>query len=139
MTFATAAYGTSLKYKSPETLVAKISQITPPELSRDTIDVTDHESTNAIREFLMGLGDSGEVAIEGFYVADDAGQEMIAAHYADRSIRTLIITFPDGSTCEFDAGVTKLKPIGEANVDGAMTFSASFKVSGSPTFTPPGS
>lgn len=43
--------------------VAEVLSLTPPSASRDTIDVTTHDSTGDYREFITNLIDAGEATV----------------------------------------------------------------------------
>ncbi len=128
---ARKTHGTKLK--RGDEYVAKILNIDPPELSRDDIDVTSHDSPDGTREFIPGLKNGGEVAIEGHLIpTDDTQTGLLAA---------IDIDDPEAWTIEFPTvpklyinfqGYVKSFKVGDAPVDGAMTFSATIKVTGKP-------
>ena len=74
---ARKAFGTKLK--RGEEYVARLTNLTPPELSRDDIDVTDHDSPDGFREFVPGLKQAGEVALEGNLIPTDNTQTGLLA------------------------------------------------------------
>lgn len=111
-------------------------------LTADSLDVTNHDNAEGFRQFIQGLRDGGSVDIEGQFDSTDAGQFAVIDHYNqddDGGIRELTISFPDGSTWTFDAIVTALSIPGDAPVDGVLTFSATFKITGTPEFSEAGS
>ena len=46
------------------TTLAEVTNITPPKMSRDTVDATHEESPGAWREFIAGLKDGGDVSLD---------------------------------------------------------------------------
>ena len=46
------------------TALAEVTELSPPELSRDSVDFTHFGSPDRHREFKPGLSDAGEVALE---------------------------------------------------------------------------
>lgn len=128
---ARKAFGTKLK--RGEVYVARLTNITPPELSRDDIDVTDHDSPDGFREFVPGLKQSGEVPLEGNLIpTDDTQKGLLAAVDIDE---------PEEWTIEFPTvpvmtvrffGYVKSFAIAEAPVEGVMKFTATIKATGKP-------
>jgi predicted secreted protein len=94
--------------------------------------VTNHDSPNAVKEFVAGLIDAGEFNIEGNHIAADAGQQALLTHLVARDARAVTITWPDASTLKGNVYCTKYAA-GEAKVDGALPFSATLKWASSPT------
>ena len=115
--------------------MAQLTNIGGVEISVDMLDATNHASTSGFKEFIAGLADAGEVAIEGDFKYDDTnGQIAMAADVVSKTSRTAVITFPTAitATWTFTAFITKLK-IGDNPIDGKVPFSASLKITGVPT------
>jgi predicted secreted protein len=133
------AYGTKF-YRGTSAggdLYGQVSSISGPGLSADTIDVTSHDSTNAWEEVVVGILRSGEVTMEivydpanAFYA--NAGTGLLA-DFIGRASTTYTLEFPDtaGSEWAFSAFVTGFEP--SMPVDGALTASVTFKVTGNVT------
>lgn len=121
---------------SPEvfTTLAEVTGITPPAISRDTVDATHEESPGAWREFIAGLKDGGEVSLELNFIP---GGTAIAALMAEMdldgpsALKNRQILFPDGSYFSFAGILTGLEP--DAPIDDKMSASVTFKVSGKPS------
>lgn len=116
--------------------VATLTNITGPSMSRATIDVGSHADTAYI-PFVSGLSDPGEVTMEGTF--DGAtGQEDLVDHFESGALATFVITYPSsavlsaGATWTFSGFVTAFSTA--APYDGALTFTASIKVSGEAVF-----
>lgn len=125
------AFGTRLKRGA--VYVARLTNIEPPEVSRDDIDVTDHDSPDGFREFVPGLRDGGEMAIEGNLIAGNTSQQGLLSAIEVDTPETWVIEFPTTpmTTITF-TGYVKSFQVGAAELDGALKFSASFKVTGKP-------
>jgi predicted secreted protein len=123
--------------------VAEVTNITPPALARDTVDVTHTESEEKWREFIPGLRDGGEASIEMNFIPAGPGTDLILASFNSDEAKTCRIIFPDGdadvspitaTVWTFSGIITGFAP--EAPVDGAMTATVTVKLSGKPTFLP---
>jgi predicted secreted protein len=131
LTEANAAFGTTISINA--TSVAEVINIGGVDVTMDTIDVTNHDSANAYREFIGGLVDAGEVPIEGNFYPGDAGQTALLTALNARIASAFVITFPAavGASWSFNALVTGFKAA-DAPVDGQLSFSANLKITGKP-------
>ena len=113
--------------------VGSLKSISGIEISADTLDVSDLGNSTGYREFLQGFKDAGEVALSGFYDGDDVGQAEVFTIIESGEVVDCSIVFPTaiGKTWSFKAVVTKFAT--SADLDDAVTFEASLKVSGKPT------
>ena len=116
------------------TPLAEVTNITPPELSRDAIDASHEESPNAWREFIAGMKDGGEVSLDLNFIPGNATTARIIATFSQDAAIDAKIVFPDSpaTTWTFTAICTGFAP--EAPIDDKMSASVTFKVSGQPTF-----
>lgn len=128
---ARKTHGTKLK--RGDEYVARLLNISPPELSRDDIEVTDHDSPDSTKEFIPGLKDGGEVSVEGHLIPTENTQTSLLA--------AVDLDEPEAWTIEFPTvpklyisfmGYVKNFKVGDAPVDGVMTFTAAIKVTGKP-------
>ena len=131
MTSAKSGFGATLDWGG--TTIAELTSISGPSESADTVDVTSHDSSNEFREFIVGLRDGGEISIEGnFYPGDTDGQKQLHTDMQAGSSNTFTLTAPDGTTNYSGTAIcTGFEP--SFPMDGAMTFSATLKISGKPT------
>ena len=130
---AVAAYGTILRYIGPpEVPIGELTNISGLSLGADTIDVTNHDSTSAVREFVAGLIDPGEVSFEANWIPANTGQQTLKTHLLARDKRSMVINMPDGSEWQFTAACTGLS-IADAAVEGKLMMNGTLKVSGVPT------
>jgi predicted secreted protein len=135
MANAISAFGTQLKRSG--TLVAEINDISGPSLSRDTIEVTHHQSTNRWREFIKSLKDGGEISFTINYNPVDTTHKTstgVLADFAnDTTVDTWSLVFPDSglTTWSFPAIVTGFEP--KEPIDDRLTADITLKVAGQPT------
>lgn len=130
---AKRAVGTKLLLATTE--VAELTSIGGLELSADTIDVTSLDSDGGYREFIGGFKDAGEVAISGFFNPGDEGQAAVYAAFESGETTACKIVFPAalGASWEFNAVVIGFST--GAELEDAVSFEGSLKVSGKPTLT----
>lgn len=111
---------------------AKVTSITPPGYSREAIDATHMASPDRYKEFIAGLMDAGEVSMDLNYLPS-AADAFIAALEAGKKNYQIVMPGDDEVTFTFTAICTAYQPT--APVDGKMTASATFKISGKPTLS----
>ena len=110
--------------------VAEVTSITWPGYARDAIDATHMNSDDKFREYIPGLMDAGEVTIELNYIP--AAADVLIAALTANAIGQFKIQHNAGVNVVFKAIVTAYQP--QAPVDDKMTASATFKVTGKPTW-----
>jgi predicted secreted protein len=129
-----AAYGTALKKGA--TTVAAVSSLSGPNLQAETIDVTTHDSPSAIREFVSGLIDGGEITGSLVFDPNVATHIGLWNDLVARTSASYSIVYPHTGgveTVTFTAFVTGFGPV-EAQPDGAVTAPFTLKVAGAPTW-----
>lgn len=133
MSEAFAGVGTQFKRgngASPEvfTAIAEVNNITGPNKSRGTIDVTSLDSTGGYREFIASFRDPGEVQLNMNFTL--AGfNDMNDDFESDSSVNYQIV-LPDtgNTTLEFAAFVTALGMA--VPMDDKVTMTVTLKVTG---------
>jgi predicted secreted protein len=137
---ATAGVGTLFKRGNEDsssgaaetfTAIGEINSITGPSKTRDTIDVTDLDSTDGYREFIGSFRDGGEVSLGmnfKFETYDDMNDD-----FESDTLRTYQIVLPDtgNTTFTFEALVTSLGLA--VPMDDKITADVTLKISGSVT------
>lgn len=121
---------------SPQTFTTfgEVTSITPPGIARDAVEATHMQSPEAWREFIAGLKDGGEVSIEfNFKKASATALMTEMALSGGAALLDRLIVFPDTSQWDFRALLTGFES--EAPVDDKISATATFKISGKPTFT----
>lgn len=115
------------------TAIGGLTSIGGVEISSDTVDVTALDSEGGYREFIAGFKDAGEVSLEGYLDDEDLGQAAAYTALEGGKVQKCEIEFPNGSTWTFDGIITGFST--GASLEDAVSFGATVKVSGKPTFT----
>ena len=144
MSDAKSGYGTMLKMgdgAEPEvhTTIAEVKDISGPGYETGTHDVTNQSSPGAVREFIAGLIDAGEVTFDVNWLpgnaTHDASTGLLAAQLA-RALKSFQLVWPQftpNEQCAFDALVTGFEV--SSPVDDPLSASITLKVSGLPVWT----
>jgi hypothetical protein len=114
------------------TEIATLTNIRPPGVSVDTVESTGHDTATAYRTWISTLANYDELEVEGNLAAASLTQ-LNAKILVDDQAYGVRFAFGTPVTMDFVGTLTKLK-VGDAPIDGKLTFSASFKVSGNVTF-----
>lgn len=113
--------------------IAELLTVTPPTLSRETIDATSHDSTAGAQEFITeGIYDPGEVPFQAHYIAGSTGDDAMITALTDGVLRDfkIVVKAATGTEdLEFSGFVTSYG-VDEAPTTGKQTASGSIKVSG---------
>lgn len=121
------------KTGNADVAVGGLKSISGIDVNADEVEVTDMGNTDGYREYLPGFKDGGEVPVSGYMDGEDGGQGRMYELLESGDVVDCKIQFPAkiGKTWSFKAGVTKFTTAAE--VDDAITFEATLKVSGKPT------
>lgn len=121
------------------TVIANVTNIGGPDRSRETIDVTAHDSPDGWMEFIGGLKDGGEISVDLNYDPRETTHEL-DDDFDDSEPRNYQIILLPGSADEFTwsiAGV--MTGLGdEFPYDDKMARTVTIKVSGKPTLAATG-
>lgn len=127
----TAAKGTSFTIGGER--VGSLTSIGGVAKSRDTIDVTALDNQDGYKEFLGGFKDGGEVSLSGHFDYADEGQKALEAAFEDDEAVECEIVFPTKLGCKWTfSGVVTAFETG-AELEDAVSFDCTVKVSGKPT------
>lgn len=142
-----AAFGTILAFGNAETpseeftKVAQVKDIAGPSMSRDTIDVTNHQSPAGYAEFLASIADGGEITFTIEYDPEDASHDQTTGLLYLMGITTRrnwrlifpIVAINPGEYVgySFSGLVTGFSP--NAPVKGSLTADVTIKVAGAIT------
>jgi predicted secreted protein len=115
------------------TAIAEINDLSGPNKSRETIDVTSLDSTGGYREFIASFRDAGEVTLNMNFTRD--GYVDMDADFASSSSVDYQIVLPDtgNTTFDFAAYVTALGMA--ASTGDKVTASVTLKITGVVTLT----
>ena len=113
--------------------IAQVSSLSGPNLQAETIDVTTHDSVNAVREFVSGLIDAGEFTVGLVFDPNVATHLALYNDLVARTNASFALHFPTllAVSWGFEGYVTGFGPI-EAQPDGAITTTTTIKLSGAP-------
>lgn len=131
---AKRAVGTKVQINTNS--ISEVTSIGGLELSSETIDVTTLDSDGGYRKFIGGFKDGGEVPIEGFFnPGDTTGQMAMYDAFESGVEQSFVILFPPelGASWVFKGVVTAFST--SAELEDAIPFSSTIKVSGKPTLT----
>jgi predicted secreted protein len=128
-----SAFGAKLQVAgTPNVDIAELTSISGPSISRGSIDVSSHDSTNNLKEFVpAGLADGGEVSVEGNFTNHATQSALVTAFKATATVNYIVDYVSPAVTWAFAGLVTALEV--QAPHDGKLAFSATFKVCGKPT------
>ena len=113
--------------------VGGLSSIDGISVSSDEVEVTSLDNADGYREYLQGFKDGGEVPLSGFLDGANDGQDELYTLLESGAVTAMSIVFPAaiGKTWSFNAFVKEFTT--SVDVDGAITFEATVRVSGKPT------
>lgn len=111
---------------------ASVSKITPPSMSRGTIEVTDmnsYENNNQFKEYLGDFIEGDEMNIEGYFIKDDEGRNALeAAFYSGEECYVKVQLPPAiGQDMIVKGVLTKYQPMGEISTSAGIPFTMSMK------------
>lgn len=119
-------------------LFASLTKLSPPSMSRGTVEVTDmnsYQDNDQFKEYLGDFIEADELNIEGYFVKDDAARDSLeAAFYSGEEVYIKIQLPPlIGKSMIVKGIITKYQPIGEISTDSGIGFSTSVKPNSKPT------
>jgi hypothetical protein len=118
------------------TPIAALRGLTPPALTRNPIETTNHN--NLDDSYIVGIRRHGEMTASVSFLPAHGSHDHLtglqkAWHAGTRDLYQ--ITFPDGTVWEFAAYVTNISP--DAPTDDLLSAEVTFRPSGAHTWTPP--
>lgn len=134
------AYGSILQYgdgATPEvfTAISEITELVPPNMSRDSIDVSSNSSSDGYREYIAGWRDGGEVSVKSNWLPTNAthdGTTGVLASFNDNLNHNWRIVLPDSiATINLRGHVKDFNPDLPLEEQGILEFV--IKISGKPT------
>ena len=119
---------------------ASVSKITPPSMSRGTIEVTDmnsYASNNQFKEYLGDFNEADEMTNEGYFVKDDAGRAHLEECFYSGEECYVKVQLPPaiGQDMIVKGVLTKYQPMGEISTTAGIAFTMSMKPNGKATMT----
>lgn len=116
---------------------ASITKISPPGMSRGTVDVTDlnsYEDNNQMKEFLVDFIEGEDMSIEGYVKQSDDGRDAAETAFYAGTVVHIKIVLPTaiGKTMTVQGLITSYKPIGDIDSGTGIAFSMSLKPTAKP-------
>lgn len=129
------------KDKSDWKEFASVSKITPPSMSRGTIEVTDmnsYEANNQFKEYLGDFIEADEMGIEGYFVKDDVGRAALEECFYSGEECYIKVQLPPviGQDMIVKGVLTKYQPMGEISTSAGIPFTMSMKPNAKAEMTP---
>lgn len=137
----TTGSGTKAFFSSDGTaykLFASITKLSPPSMSRGTVDVTDmnaYSDNDQFKEYLGDFIEADDVSIEGYFVKDDEARNALEAAFYSGDVCYIKIQLPPviGKSMVVKGIITSYQPIGDISVDAGIGFKTSLKPIAKPT------
>jgi predicted secreted protein len=130
---ARSAFGTLLKIgdgggTEAFTTISELTSVSVDGPTVETIDVTNHDSPSAYREYIASLIEGGTCSFEGNWISSTT-QDQVRTDMVARTRRNFQIVYPLSSpeTHSF-AGIITTFSVGDATVDGKLTCSGSIQI-----------
>jgi tail tube protein len=124
--------------------LGQIMDITGPQLSTDTDEITNHSSHDNTEEFIATVKRTGEITFSLVFDPENSGHSALFTAWDDRSLDAYIMTYPDdtgqadaGASWDFNAYCTGFSMT--APVTGHLAADVTLRVTGAPVFNPTGS
>jgi hypothetical protein len=122
------------------TPIGQIQDITGPQLSTDTDEITNHSSPDHTEEFIATIKRTGEITFPLVFYPGDAGHLALLEAKNARSKDAYVMTYPDedgisggGESWDFNAyctGFSLTAPVG-----GHLAAAVTLRVTGAPAFS----
>ena len=114
--------------------VSELTGIGLPGLSADDIDITTHNDSDRVRQFIKGLIDPGEISLEGNMLYTDYA--TLYAEMMTTSLASITITLPTSPSVTKFEGNGYLKSLeGNSPHDEKIEMSGAVKLSGKPVLS----
>lgn len=112
--------------------VGRVFSVGEVKRTRETIDITSHDSPGDFKEFVGGMRDAGTVQVQYRFAPSEAGQAALTAA-DDGNVHNFRIVYPAPVNKRWAfAGIVTELSAGEAPVDGVLNGTATIKISGLP-------
>jgi predicted secreted protein len=117
--------------------VAEITELTPPAMSRDDIEVSNNDSSDGYKEFIPGWRDGGEVSCKANWLATNSTQDFttgLGEQFNDNVKHNYKIVLPSSLiTISFTGFLTAFEPDLPLAEQAQLSFTV--KITGKPTVT----
>lgn len=110
-------------------VIAEVTNISGPGMSRDLIEVTSLDSTGGYREFIGGFRDGGTLVLSMNYTKE--GLESFHSDFESEEAQYYEVVLPDGESFEFEGFVQEF-PL-TIPTDAQISMEVTIKISGAVT------
>lgn len=120
--------------------LASVTKISPPNMTRGTVDVTDLNSfgdNDQMKEYLTDFIEAEDMTIEGFVKDGDEGLPVAENLFYSGKTAYIQIVLPEaiGKTMLVTGLLTGYKPIGDISSDAGIAYSFTVKPNKKPTLS----
>ena len=131
---SSGVFGLGSTLKIGGTTVDQLTNIGLPSANADDLDITTHDNTDRVRQFIKGLIDPGELSLEGIFTSE--AYTAIYDLVFTSSTSTITITLPTTpSTTQFVCTGYVKSLEGSTPHDDKIDFSATVKLASKPTIS----
>lgn len=130
---ADIGYGARFGIGATPTYVAEVVSITPPGMTRDTVEVTHLESDNAYKEYIGALKDAGEASITVNYIPAVSASDALLTAFNTDGPQDFTILFPSGTLKLTFKGIVTGYELGDIVADDKMSATFTVKATGAVT------
>lgn len=130
---ADIGYGARFGIGATPTYVAEVTSITPPGMTRDTVDVTHLESDGMFKEYIGALKDAGEATITVNYIPTVAASDALLTAFNTDAAQSFTILFPGGAVKLTFNGIVTGYEFGDLVGDDKMSATFTVKATGAVT------
>lgn len=127
---ADVGYNAQFGIGATPTYVAEVVSITPPGLTRETVDVTHLKSDNMFREHVGALKDAGEASITINYIPTASASDVLLTAFNTDAAQDFTILFPSGTLKLTFKGIVTGYEIGDIVADDKMSATFTVKATG---------
>lgn len=111
---------------------ASVTKLSPPNMSRATVEVTDmnsFETNDQMKEFLTDFIEADEMSVEGYVLTADDGRDAAeTAFYSGAEVKIkIVLPKAIGKTMTVTGLITAYQPIGDISTSDGLAFSMSIK------------
>ncbi len=115
-------------------LIAQVQDVSGPDLSTDTDEITNHDSPGGVEEFIPTIKRTGEITFPVVFDGGDNSHDEAAGvikGWEDKSLDAYKLRYPDAHGWDFSAYIVGISM--SAPVDGHLMADITLRPSGAPT------
>ncbi len=124
------AFGATLKFTSENTVIGEVTDISGPDIDVNEADLTHHSSSEGWKHFVPGTINPGTITFSGNFTT--GGMQFLNDRLTSGTVGPVTLDLANNSSWSCDGFVVSLNT--ESNATDKEGYSASFKLTGEPTF-----